>query len=192
MKSLRFEDAGQSPADPEVIAAFLQGGAVEALIGVARRIRSRLVSKEIIDIDETNPGGGLQECAPAGEGRSKVDEVSGGEAAPIPSKPAAGNLRSLKSCCSKCTCGADVRAAARSSGSRSMPVTVSPRAASCAERSPGPQPRSRMCWPRVMGHRARARGQSRQGNWRRYSWTSDIPCVLLQATACLVGRLPTA
>jgi hypothetical protein len=42
------------------------------------------------------------------------------------------------------------------------------------------------------GAQSEAPGQSRQGNWRRYSWTSGIPCVLLQATACLVGRLPTA
>lgn len=84
MKSLVFERGGQSSPDSKIIAALFEGLAVETFDDVARRIRSRLVPEKIIDVDETGPGAGVQEGAPAGERRVEIDKIGGGEASPDP------------------------------------------------------------------------------------------------------------
>ncbi len=97
-----------------------------------------------------------------------------------PSKLADGKVRSLRSCCSNTQSGLRSRAVARSSRLLSMPKTDTPRAANAAETLPGPQPRSRIFWPGLIGHSDSARCQSRHLNWFRYSVVSD--------TLCLVSR----
>jgi hypothetical protein len=82
VKPLAFERPRQPPTDSKIIATFLERLEVEALYRIACLVRSRLVPEQIVDVDETNPGPGFQECAPAGQDGGEIDEVGACEAAP--------------------------------------------------------------------------------------------------------------